>query len=86
MSFEGANRTFSSIASVDIGWDELVVALPLLFDDTFVVCAGFVVKNLKVNTVAAVLEALHDGVVVFNVVGIFFGLEGAWRIVLESQW
>jgi len=76
VSFEGSNRTFSSIAAVDIGWDELVVALPLLFDDAFVVCAGFVVENLEINSVAAVTEALHDGVVRLNTVRIFFGLEG----------
>jgi len=73
---EGANRTFSSIAAVDIGWDELVVALPLLFDDAFVVCAGFVVENLEVDSVAAVMEALHDGVVCLDTVCIFFSLEG----------
>jgi hypothetical protein len=76
VSFEGSNRTFSSIAAVDIGWDELVVALPLLFDDAFVVCAGFVIENLEIDSVAAVAETLHDGVVRFNTVCIFFGLEG----------
>ena len=79
MRLEGADCSFGSVAAVDVGRDELVVALPLLLDNAFVVCAGFVVENLEVDAVAAVLEALHDGVVRFNTVRIFFSLEGGLK-------
>ena len=60
MGLEGLDGVLCGVAAVDVRWDELELALSFFLDDSpFVLGASLVVENLKVNAVAAELEALY---------------------------
>ena len=61
---------------MEIGGNELVCGLPDVSDVATVLLAGFVVEDLVVNDVAALLEAGHDARVCGDTVAILAGLEG----------
>ena len=62
MGFKGADGTFSDVVAVDIRGHKMVFGLPDVSDVTTVLLAGFVVEDLVVKDVAALLEAGHDAV------------------------
>ena len=74
--FEGADGTFGDVAAVDIGGYKLVRGLPYVSDVATVLLADFVVEDLVVNDVAALLEAGHDAGVCRDTMAILAGLEG----------
>ena len=76
MGFKDADGMFDDVAVVDIGGHELVCGLPDVSDVATVLLAGFVVEDLVVNNVAALLEAGHDADVCRDTVAILAGLEG----------
>ena len=76
VGFEGADGTFSDVAAVDIGGNELVRGLPDVSDVATVLLAGFVVEDLVVNDVTARLEAGHDAGLGRDTVAVLAGLEG----------
>ena len=63
MRFEGADCTFSGIASVDVGPDELVLGSPVRRNGGFEVLASLVVKDLQIDVHVGVFEALHYEIV-----------------------
>ena len=75
MGLEGANGSFSGIEMINIRRYELVVCFPHFCDGMFVLSAGFIVQDLKVNGVASGAEVLHDGIIRFNSMFVFAGLE-----------
>ena len=60
---------------MNMGWYQLVVHLPLLSHERFVLRTRFIVKDLEVHMVITLLEALHDGIVCLHSMNIFSGLE-----------
>ena len=76
MSFEGADGAFGYVAPMDVGRYQLVCSRPDVGDMAAVFLAGFVVKDLMVDDVAASLEAGHDAGVGRYAVAIFLCLEG----------
>jgi hypothetical protein len=45
MGFECSDHSFGSIVVVLVRWDQLVGAMPLVHDISFVVSTGFIVEN-----------------------------------------
>ena len=76
MCFEGLDGAFGYVASVHVGGDELVGAVPIFSDDSTVFCTGFVVQNLVVNCVGTCCEVTHELIVGWNAVSVVAGLEG----------
>ena len=76
MGFKDADGMFDDVAVVDIGGHELVCGLPDVSDVATVLLSGFVVEDLVVNDVAALLDAGHDAGVCGDTVAILAGLEG----------
>ena len=61
--FEGPNGAFGCVAAVGMRRDELIGYIPLSCDGIFVFGAGFVVKDLEIDSVVVVGYARHDVVV-----------------------
>ena len=76
MGFKGADGTFGDAGAVNIVGHELVCGLPDVSDVATVLLADFVVSELVVNDVAALLGAGHDAGVCVDTVAILTGLEG----------
>ena len=76
MSFEGADGTFGYVATMDIGGYQLVCGCPYVCDVSALILAGFVVEDLVVDDVTAILEAGHDESVGRYAVAAFPCLEG----------
>ena len=76
MSFEGADGTFSYVATMDIGGDQFVCGCPDVGDVSAVFLTGFVVEDLVVDDVTASLEAGHDVSVGRYAVAVFSCLKG----------
>ena len=76
MRFEGADGTFSYVAPMDVGGNQLVCSRPDVGDVEAVLLAGFVVEDLMIDDVAASLEAGHDAGVGRYAVAVFSCLEG----------
>ena len=76
MCFEGVDGTFSYVAPIDVGGDQLVCVRPDVSDVAAAFLAGFVVKYLVVDGVTASLEAGHDAGVGGYAVAVFLCLEG----------
>ena len=82
MRLEGADGTFSYVATMDVGGYQLVCGCPVVGDVSAVFLACFVIEDLVVNDVTASLEAGHDASVGRYVVAVFSCLEspsGRWR-------
>ena len=71
MRFEGADDALSSIATVDVGGDQLELGTPFFCDDTLILSAGFIVQDLQVHLMAQSLQTSHDCVVGFEAVAVF---------------
>ena len=56
MSFEGADGTFGYVATMDIGGYQLVCGCLYVGDVSAVFLAGFVVEDLVIDDVTAVLR------------------------------
>ena len=86
---ERLDGTFRNVATVDVGWNQLVGAVPFFCDDTavFGTCLG--VEYLMIDGVAEVFKALHDAVVCWNPVPVVTGLErlnkNGIRVAVVSQ-
>ena len=76
MGLDGAYGSISSIAKVDIWGHQLAVTRPLFRDDTMILSADFIINNLEVDPVAALLEAGHNLVVGGNEMVVALILEG----------
>ena len=76
MGFKGGDGTFENVAAVGIGGHELVCGLSDVSDVATVLLAGFVVEELVLNNVSALLEAGHDAGVCRDMVAILVGMEG----------
>ena len=76
MSFEGVDGTFGYVATMDVGGYQLVCGCPDVGDVLAVFLAGFVVEDLVVDDVTAILEAGHDASVGRYAVAVFLCLEG----------
>ena len=76
VGFEGMDGLFGGVATVDVWGDKLEPNLPIFLDNAFVLGAGFVVEDLKVDTVTAGLELFHDGIVGGDVMCVLFGCKG----------
>ena len=62
MRLEGVDGAFGNVTAMDIRGHELKLRPPLLFDVELVGCTAFVVKDLKVDTMAALRESGHDSI------------------------
>ena len=58
--------TLSDIAAMEIWWDKLEIAVPLVNNGAAIIGAIFIVKDLEINAVALGFEARHDDVVGSN--------------------
>ena len=76
MSFEGADGTFGYVATMDIGGYQLVCGCPYVCDVSALILAGFVVEDLVVDDVTAILEAGHYAGVGRYALVVFLCLEG----------
>ncbi len=63
MGLEGLNGLLGSIVMMYVWRDELVPNLPLVHDGGLEFGADFVFKDLEIDIVPTVGEAVHDGVV-----------------------
>ena len=63
----------------------LVSDLPVFLDYTLVLCTDLVIDNLEVDLLALQSEAVHYGVVGWNVILLLLFLEGVKMILFESQ-
>ena len=75
MSFECADGSFSFVATVHVGWDELECAFVGFFDGRFVGCTDFVVQDLLFDMDFAGFETSHNFVVCGNAMMAGLGLE-----------
>ena len=62
MRLEGADGAFGDVTGMDIRGHELELRPPLLFDVELVGYTAFFVKDLEVETMAALCEAGHDSI------------------------
>ena len=76
MRFEGTDGAFGYVLPMDVGGYQLVCRRPGVGDVAAVFLAGFVVKDLMVNDVAASLKAGHDAGVGRYAVAVLSCLEG----------
>ena len=60
MRLEGADDAFGNVTTMDIRGNKLELRPPLLLNVELVGCAEFLVKDLEVNTMAALFEAGND--------------------------
>ena len=60
---------------MNMGWYQLIVDLPLLSHERFVLRTRFIVEDLEVHMVITLLEALYDGILCLHSMNIFSGLE-----------
>ena len=74
MRLEGADGAFGDVTAMDIRGEKLELRPPLLFDVELVGCTAFVVKDLKVNTMDALCEAVHDSICGGKAVAVVAGL------------
>ena len=84
MCLEGADGLFGYVQPMDIRGNELELFSPLLLDVELVRCTTFVVKDLEVNSMAALGEAGHDPICGGEVVAVVAGLKWSTRITLVS--
>ena len=75
MCLEGAYGAFGDVTAMDIRGKELELRPPLLFNVELVGCATFVVKDLEVDTMAALCEAGHDLICGGETVAVVSGFE-----------
>ena len=61
--FESANGSLCDVAAMDVRWNQLEGAIPLVLDDEFVGLTCLVVEDLQIHGVAALFQAGHDAVV-----------------------
>ena len=59
MCFESTDSKFDSITGVDIGGDELIIGLPIAFNEFLVDSSGLVVHDLELEFVAADCHPFH---------------------------
>ena len=71
MSFEGSNISLCCISAMNMGWYQLVIHVPLLRHDLLVLRTRFIVKDLEIDMMIALLESLHDGIVCLHSMNIF---------------
>ena len=76
VSFEVADGTFGYVAPMYVGGYQLVYSCPDVGDVAAVFLAGFVVEDLVVDDVAAILEGGHDAGVGRYAVAVFSCMEG----------
>ena len=60
MRLEGVDCAFSDVTTMEIRGDELELCPLLLFSVKLVGCTAFVVKDLEVDTMYTLCEAVHD--------------------------
>ncbi len=63
MGLEGLNGLLGSVAKMYVWRDELVPNLPLVHNGGLVFAADFIVKDLEINVVPTIGEAVHVGVI-----------------------
>ena len=57
LSFKSADGTFSDIAAMEIWWEKLEIAIPLINDGAAILSASFIVNDLEINVVALGFKA-----------------------------
>ena len=60
MIFECTHGALNCIAEMHLRQDELVLSLPHIFNDRFVLVADLVVNNLEVHSMVSCGETMHD--------------------------
>ena len=75
MCLEGADGLFRDVTTMEIRGNELELRPPLLLDVELVGCAAFVVKDLEVDTMAALCEVGHDPICGGEAVAVVAGFE-----------
>ena len=75
MRLEGANGAFGDVTEMDIRGKKLELRPPLLFNVDLLGCTTFIVKELEVNTMAALCEAGHDLICGVEVVAVVAGFK-----------
>ena len=85
MGFERADSVFSCIEVMNFGQDELLVQLPNVFNDIFVLFAGFIVQYLEINYLITVLSQVMISFYERSRCESFRDSKGAKIMVLEFQ-
>ena len=77
MGFQGLDGPFSGVVTVDVRGNELEPSFPIFLDNVFVLRAGFVVEDLKIDVVTAGLKSCRNEIVGRDVMCILFGHKGS---------
>ena len=75
MCLEGAYGVFGSVTTMEIRGNKLELCPPLLLDVELVGCTALVVKDLEVDTMAALFEVGHDLICGGKEVAVLAGFE-----------
>ena len=75
MRLEGADCAFGDGTEMDIRGNELELRPPILFNVELVSCTAFVVKDLEVDTMAAICKTGHDSICGVEAVTVVAGFE-----------
>ena len=67
MGFKSTDDAFGYILAMEIWWDKLEGAVPLINDGATILGASLIVEDLEVNSVSLIFEAIHDVIVCSNV-------------------
>ena len=63
MGFKGADCTLSCIAAMDMWGYKLVLHLPFFGHQGLVFGTCFIIKDLEIDMMVALFEALYDGII-----------------------
>ena len=84
MCLEGADGAFGDVTVICIRGHELELSPPLLFYVELVGCTVFIVKDLEVDTMAALRESGHDSICGVKAVAVV--ADYSTRMTLVSTW